>query len=172
MTGQRSNFRKNLTFSDFRADCGKTVRDIDLKPSLSWSLINSLSFGVYFDVITLKMMRWEHRKSARSFVHWVTSGVWRHWPDPDPKWTTRNNRRCLKWIANSNSGHQNTPKRHTSARSHYRSTEVTDLTLTFSNLEKVNGHCANVKSASCDSKTIHQCVRSVGIYTNVKQSPI
>ena len=142
-------------------------------------MINSLSFGVYFDVITLKMMHWEHRKSARSFVQYdgfsgrlftevllISVRIRKHIR------TTRNNRRCLKWIANSNSGHQNTPKRHTSARSHYRSTEVTDLTLTFSNLQIVNGHCANVKSASCDSKTIHQCVRSVGIYTNVKQSPI
>ena len=30
--------------------------------------------------------------------------------------------------------------------------EVTDLTLTFSDLQNVNGHCANVKSASCDPK--------------------
>ena len=44
------------------------------------------------------------------------------------------------------------PERQKSARDNYRSTEVTDLTLTFSDLQNVNGHCANVKSASCDPK--------------------
>ena len=68
------------------------------------------------------------------------------------KWTTRSNRRCLKWIRNSKSGPQKSPKDKKSARDNYRSTEVTDLTLTFSDLQNVNGHCANVKSASCDPK--------------------
>ena len=53
MTGQSSIFQKNLTFSPFCGAGGKTLKDIDLKPSLSCSLIHSLSFGVYFDTISL-----------------------------------------------------------------------------------------------------------------------
>ena len=53
MTGQRSNFRKNRTFSTLRNDCGKTIRDIDLKPSPSCSLINSRLSYVYLDIISL-----------------------------------------------------------------------------------------------------------------------
>ena len=44
--------------------------------------------------------------------------------------------RLLKWTAYSNSGPRETPNYHQSALGHFRSTEVTDLTLTSSSLQE------------------------------------
>ena len=56
------------------------------------------------------------------------------------------------------------PERQKGARDNYRSTEVTDLTLTLSDLQNVNEHCANVKSASCDPNNPSVCQVSRHLY--------
>ena len=142
------NFSKKSNFFNFLRRWWQNGKRYQLE---TFTIVFPDPFSIVWCVFRYNISKNSASDALKVCKHWVTLGVWPHWPDPDTKMNYKKQSTVPEMDKKFEIRASKKPERQ-SARDNYRSTEVTDLTLTFSDLQNVNGHCANVKSASCDPK--------------------